>query len=161
MGPICLLHFFLVHDAKIHSSKGLFVIAIVLKYSGHAMWFGLVSGQHLCQLSRLAWKHMNVNATYLLFIGPGLIHSVENPFYFLSSYNSFNQKPHVRSSIIVHQFHIMNFFPLFSPTYLRKHEFKIITKLQMSKEWMANHERIGFIHPKIFCIIVFMLFKGE
>ena len=35
---------------------------IVLKYSGHAMWFRLILGQHLSQLSRLAWKHKNVNA---------------------------------------------------------------------------------------------------
>ena len=41
---------------------------IVIKYSGHAMWFGPVLGQNLWQLSRLAWKHKHVNATYLLFI---------------------------------------------------------------------------------------------
>ena len=45
---------------------------IVLKYSGHAMWFGPVLGQHLWQVSRLAWKHKNVNATYLLFILEGI-----------------------------------------------------------------------------------------
>ena len=31
--------------------------SIVIKYSGHARWFGLGLGQHLWQLSRLAWKH--------------------------------------------------------------------------------------------------------
>ena len=45
---------------------------IVVKYSGHDMWFGPVCGQHLWQLSRLAWKHKNVNATYLLFILEGI-----------------------------------------------------------------------------------------
>ena len=48
---------------------------IVLEYSGHAMWFGPVLGQHLWQLSRLARKHnaiWNVNATYLLFILEGI-----------------------------------------------------------------------------------------
>ena len=44
------------------------ISTIVLKYSGHAMWFGPVLGQQLWQLSRLAWKRKNVNATYLLFI---------------------------------------------------------------------------------------------
>ena len=44
----------------------------VLKYSGHAVWFGPVLGQHLWQLSTLAWKHKNVNATYLLFIFEGI-----------------------------------------------------------------------------------------
>ena len=28
LGPICLLHFFLLHDAKIRSSEGVFVMAI-------------------------------------------------------------------------------------------------------------------------------------
>ena len=28
--------------------------------SGYAMWFGLVFGQHLWQLSELAWKDKNV-----------------------------------------------------------------------------------------------------
>ena len=37
---------------------------IFLKYSAHAMWFGLVSGQHLWQLSRLAWKH-NLSAIHI------------------------------------------------------------------------------------------------
>ena len=47
--------------------------SIVLKYSGHAaMWFGPVLGQHLWQLKRLAWKHKNVNATYLPFILEGI-----------------------------------------------------------------------------------------
>ena len=32
----------------------------------HDMGFGPVLGQHLWQLSRLAWKRKNVNATYLL-----------------------------------------------------------------------------------------------
>ena len=41
---------------------------IVIKFSGHAMWFGPVLGQNLWQLSRLAWKHKHVNATYLLFL---------------------------------------------------------------------------------------------
>ena len=41
-------------------------------YSGHAMCFGLILGQHLWQLSWLAWKHKNVNATYLLFILEGI-----------------------------------------------------------------------------------------
>ena len=45
--------------------------AIVLKYSGHAMWFWPVLGQHLWQLNRLAWKHKNFNATYLLFLLEG------------------------------------------------------------------------------------------
>ena len=40
------------------------------------MWFGLVLGQQLWQLSRLAWKHKNVNATYMLFM----------PFWFLPLY---------------------------------------------------------------------------
>ena len=35
------------------------------KYSGHAMWFGPVLGWHVWQLSRLAWKHKNVNAIYI------------------------------------------------------------------------------------------------
>ena len=47
-------------------------ITIVLKYSGHAMWFGPVLGQHLWTPSRLAWKHKNVNATYLLFLLEGI-----------------------------------------------------------------------------------------
>ena len=42
---------------------------IVLKYSGHAMRFGQVLGQHLWQLSWLAWEHKNVNATYFLIKG--------------------------------------------------------------------------------------------
>ena len=54
----------------------------VLKYSGHAMWFGPVLGQHLWQLSRLAWKHMNVNATYLLS-GPALSFKTKKNAYFL------------------------------------------------------------------------------
>ena len=45
---------------------------IVVKYSGHDMWFGPVLGQHLWQLSKLAWKYKNVNATYLLFILEGI-----------------------------------------------------------------------------------------
>ena len=32
------------------------MVKAVLKYSGHAMWFGLVLGQQLWQLNRLAWK---------------------------------------------------------------------------------------------------------
>ena len=44
-------------------------LIIVLWYSGHAMWFGPVLGQHIWQLSRLAWKHKNVKATYLACIG--------------------------------------------------------------------------------------------
>ena len=36
------------------------------------MWFGSVLGQHLWQFSKLAWKHKNVNATYLLFILEGI-----------------------------------------------------------------------------------------
>ena len=30
-----------------------------------AMWFGPVLGKHLWQLSRLVWKHKNINTTYL------------------------------------------------------------------------------------------------
>ena len=45
---------------------------IVLKYSGHSMCLWLVLVQHLWQLSRLAWEHKNVNATYLLFILEGI-----------------------------------------------------------------------------------------
>ena len=36
---------------------------IVIKYGGHAVWFGPVLDQHLWQLSRLAWKQKNVNTT--------------------------------------------------------------------------------------------------
>ena len=42
-------------------------LSIVIKYSGHAMWFGPVLGKNLWQLSRLACKHKHVNTTYLLF----------------------------------------------------------------------------------------------
>ena len=42
--------------------------AIVIKYSGHAIWSGPILRQNLWQLSRLAWKHKHANATYLLFI---------------------------------------------------------------------------------------------
>ena len=41
---------------------------IVIKYSGHAIWFGPILRQNLWQLNRLAWKHKHVNATYLPFI---------------------------------------------------------------------------------------------
>ena len=53
-------------------SKRSYIKIIVLKYSVHAMWFGSVLGQHLWQLSRLAWKHKNVNITYLIFILEGI-----------------------------------------------------------------------------------------
>ena len=53
------LLFILVKLQTIHLYK--LGAAIVLKYSGRAMWFGPVLGQHLWQLSRLAWKNNNVN----------------------------------------------------------------------------------------------------
>ena len=39
---------------------------IVIKYIGHAMWFGRFWDQHLWQLNRLERK--TINATYLLFM---------------------------------------------------------------------------------------------
>ena len=42
-------------------------LAIVLKYSGYVMWFGPVLDQHLWQLSRLAWKHKNVNTQHICY----------------------------------------------------------------------------------------------
>ena len=41
------------------------MVKAVLKYNGHAMWFGPVLGQHLWHLSMLAWKQCNLSAIYI------------------------------------------------------------------------------------------------
>ena len=60
-----------------------------------AMWLRPVLGQHLLQLGRLAWKHKNVNATYLLFIFEGIKRA-----YHLSPLEKINSKLFAHKIII-------------------------------------------------------------
>ena len=46
--------------------------SMVDKYSGCAIWFPALFCQYVWQLTRLAWKHSLVSATYMLFILEGI-----------------------------------------------------------------------------------------